>query len=149
MRSAIVTLMAVLAMAGCSTTAPGIGGGTVVGGFAGQPVRPASVPASQAIVQAMGGGLVASIGGEGLSQAERSRAIEAEYRALEHTPLGQSVTWGERSGGRYGEVTAAQPYRVGSQDCRQYTHTLHLGGEPRVARGTACRNPDGSWSLLI
>lgn len=144
MRARSLPILAVLALAGCATSNPG----TVVGGFAGQPTRPATAPASQAIVQAMGGGLVGSIAGEGLSRGERLRAIEAEYRALEHTPVGQTVTWGERASGRYGEVTAAQPYRVGSQDCRQYVHTVTLGGAQKVGRGTACRNPDGSWTPL-
>ncbi|MCR5858930.1 hypothetical protein [Mesorhizobium sp. J428] len=58
------------------------------------------------------------------------------------------MAWGDKGSGRYGEVAAAQPYRVGSQDCRQYTHTVTLGGAQNVARGTACRNSDGSWTPL-
>ncbi len=46
------------------------------------------------------------------------------------------------------EVIAAQPYRVGSQDCRQYKHTVITGAEQKTGRGTACRNPDGSWTPL-
>ena len=58
------------------------------------------------------------------------------------------MTWkGERLG-RYGEVVAAQPYRVGSQDCRQYTQTVFTGTAGATARGTACRNADGSWTPL-
>ena len=75
-------------------------------------------------------------------------ALEAEYRALEYTPSGRPVTWKGSQGNLYGEVTAAQPYRVGSQDCRQYTHTFSLNGPRQTVRGTACRNPDGSWTPL-
>ena len=57
------------------------------------------------------------------------------------------MTWKGDRLGRYGEVVAAQPYRVGSQDCRQYTQTVFTGGS-RTARGTACRNADGSWTPL-
>ena len=42
----------------------------------------------------------------------------------------------------------AQPYRVGSQDCRQYTHTVTIDGARQTARGTACRNPDVPGSAL-
>ncbi|MBU2192983.1 MAG: hypothetical protein KJ796_16355, partial [Alphaproteobacteria bacterium] len=72
----------------------------------------------------------------------------AEYRALEYTPAGDGVEWASASAGVGGEVTAAQPYRVGSQDCRQYTHSVSSGGVKQTARGTACRNPDGSWTPL-
>lgn len=120
----------------------------MIGGFAGQPQAPAGARAGQAIILAMGGGLIGGPAGQGLSQAEKTRALEAEYRALEYTPVGQPVAWGDKASGRHGEVVAAQPYRVGSQDCRQYAHTVHTGVEPRVARGTACRNADGSWTPL-
>jgi len=100
------------------------------------------------IIAAMNGGLVGGRIGTGLSQRDKSAALEAEYRALEYTQSGQPVTWKGSQAGVYGEVVAAQPYRVGSQDCRQYTHTVYSGGQPRVARGTACRNRDGSWTPL-
>ena len=133
-----------LALGGCATTTPR-SSGSVVGGFAGQTPPP---PAGRAIIEAMGGGLVGGGIGQGLSDAEKTRALEAEYRALEYTPVGQAVAWGDKASGRYGEVVAAQPYRVGSQDCRQYSHTVHLAVAPKVARGTACRNGDGSWTPL-
>jgi len=99
------------------------------------------------IISAMAGGLIGGAIGGDLDNNERRSALEAEYRALEYTPSAQPVTWrGEN--GRYGEVVAAQPYRVGSQDCRQYKHTVFTGGQPKMARGTACRNADGSWTPL-
>jgi surface antigen len=143
-RSAVIVAMA-LALGGCATTNPGASGVT---GFAGQPTRPSAQPAGQAIIKAMAGGLIGGNAGAGLSSGEKVQALEAEYRALEYSPVGQKVTWGDRASGRYGEVVAAQPYRVGSQDCRQYTHTVSVGTAQNVARGTACRNPDGSWTPL-
>jgi surface antigen len=68
---------------------------------------------------------------------------------LESTPSGQTVAW-EGSGGMKGQVIAAVPYQVGSQNCRQYSHsiTLKAGAEPKLARGAACRNANGSWTPL-
>jgi surface antigen len=100
---------------------------------------------ASSIIDEMNGGLVA---GATLNQGERRQALEAEYRALEYMPAGEAVRWRNTAGTRSGEVTAAQPYRVGSQDCRQYTHALSVDGQRRALRGTACRNPDGSWSPL-
>lgn len=96
-----------------------------------------------------GNGLLASGVGSSLGERDRRRALEAEYRALEYMQGGQTVAWTGTRGNLRGEVVAYQPYRVGSQDCRQYVHTVHAGGEPMVVRGTACRNPDGSWSPVV
>lgn len=135
LRALLVACIA--ALSGCASTGPGGIGGIATGLTGGE-------TGSTAIVDALGGGLVAGIE---LDARDRRSALEAEYRALEHTPSGQQVVW-RSSDTLYGEVVAAQPYRVGSQDCRQYTHTVHSGGQPKTARGTACRNGDGSWTLL-
>jgi surface antigen len=95
----------------------------------------------------MEGGLIGGTLGSGLKESDRSTALQAEYRALEYTPAGAAVEW-QGAGSLSGAVTAAQPYRVGSQDCRQYAHTVARGGQKQTARGTACRNPDGSWTPL-
>ncbi|MGY6707621.1 MAG: RT0821/Lpp0805 family surface protein, partial [Rhizobiaceae bacterium] len=73
----------------------------------------------------------------------------AEYQALEYAPVGQPVTWRGSNGRVSGQVSAAAPYRVGSQNCRQYVHTVRSGDSERTARGTACREADGRWSLLV
>ncbi len=111
-------------------------------------LEPGSEKVAAAIISAMGGGLVGGTIGDDLSRGERRIALEAEYRALEYTPNRQPVVWGDKPDGHYGEVVAAAPYRVGSQDCRQYAHTVYTGGQPKRARGTACRNADGSWTPL-
>ena len=104
-------------------------------------------PDATAIVRTMGGGLIGSIA-SGLSERDRQQALEAEYRALEYMSGGQAVTWRGTGTRISGEVIAATPYRVGSQDCRQYRHLVTIAGQPREARGTACRNSDGSWTPL-
>lgn len=106
-------------------------------------------PATRAgIIEALGDGLYGAIIGDQTTRADRIRALEAEYRALEHTPAGQTVSWRSQRSELSGEVVAAQPYRVGSQDCRTYTHSVKASGDARTAKGTACRNADGSWTPL-
>lgn len=142
MRLAVLLMAAALGLTGCTTVNQA---GSVVGGYVGVPAKN-SPPAGRAIINALNGGLVGSANAE-LSGQERGQALEAEYKALEYAQVGQPTMWGDIQG-RHGEVRAATPYRVGSQDCRQYTHTLVLTGQPQVVRGTACRNTDGSWTLL-
>lgn len=144
MRFQVAVVAGLLVVSGCTAMGIGRGNSTASGGAAGGG-KPEQIATT--IIGAMRGGLIGGSIGNGLNNSERRSALEAEYRALEHTPSGQVVTW-RGDNGRYGEVVAAQPYRVGSQDCRQYKHTVIANREPRTERGTACRNPDGSWTPL-
>lgn len=94
------------------------------------------------------GGLIGGRLGADLSRKDHLYGLEAEYRALETAPAGQPVTWEDEGTDSSGRVVAAQPYRVGSQDCRQYSHTVDIADIQRSAKGTACRNDDGSWIVL-
>jgi surface antigen len=134
-----VFVLALLVVSGCGTTSQ----------MAGVPAAGSpSGSADGAGTASMVGGLVTGSIGEELGSGEKRKALEAEYKALEYTPSGQKVAWTGNRGGRFGEVVPAQPYRVGSQDCRQFTHSVTVGGQTRTARGTACRNEDGSWATL-
>lgn len=108
----------------------------------------AATDVSNPLLRALNGGLIGGSVADQLNRADRAKALEAEYRALEYAPGGKAVDWNDPATGLHGEVIAAQPYQVGSQNCRQYTHTIYIGGVPQVARGTACRNQDGSWTPL-
>lgn len=99
------------------------------------------------IYSAMGTGLL----GDSISRIpakQRSLALEAEYKALEYTRSGNTINWATNDGVASGTVTPGQPYRVGSQNCRQYSHSFVIRGVPQTNRGSACRNDDGSWSPL-
>ncbi|PSJ53702.1 hypothetical protein [Kumtagia ephedrae] len=132
-----VLLATLLAISGCATIS-GAGGG------AGTDVTPPSGSGKASMV----GGLITGSLGSGLGSGDRQKALAAEYHALEYTQSGQTVSWTGGRAGRSGDVVPAQPYRVGSQDCRQYTHKVVIDGATRTARGTACRNADGSWATL-
>ena len=144
--SVILALSALLA--GCNTTS-----GSTRLDQAGEELTVTDVDPDQPenaafYIQALRGGLMARIPGLKISKSDRSRALEAEYKALETSPGGQTVVW-DGAGGAHGEVTAATPYQVGSQNCRQYTHSISVkGAAPLMARGAACRNANGSWTPL-
>ncbi|WP_230718938.1 hypothetical protein [Martelella mediterranea] len=125
----------VLMISGCSATG---GGGAAV---APQPV------AAQAAAQsaALSGGLVQRAGIT-LSPFDQAKALQAEQYALAAAPAGEAVNW--QGEGARGSVTAASPYQVGDQNCRQYTQRIVADGREFVGRGAACREAAGSWSLL-
>ncbi|MDR9758032.1 hypothetical protein RJJ37_00015 [Rhizobium redzepovicii] len=128
-------LLVAVALTGCTTTK----GAASRGIFSSKP------SASAAFLTALQGGLVGR-SGVTLGDSDRQRALEAEYRALEGAAVGQPMLWTGKD--VTGKVVAAAPYQVGSQNCRQYTHTLTVDGKDTVVRGAACRNEDGSWSPL-
>lgn len=114
-----------LGLAGCSSTG-----------------RIASLGPDSSGVAALGEGLIGQ-GQVRLSGDARSKALEAEFQALQFAPAGQEVAWA--AGGYQGSVVPTQLYRIGSQDCRGYSHTLVVKGQGRKQVGTACRGEDGLW----
>jgi surface antigen len=94
------------------------------------------------------GGIVGSEIGRYMDEADRKAAQEAEYIALETGQSGQATPWRNPDNGHYGMVVPSKPYKRGTQDCRDYTHTIYIDGQPQTMRGVACRNPDGSWQQV-
>ncbi|MDF1607266.1 RT0821/Lpp0805 family surface protein [Hoeflea sp. YIM 152468] len=136
----VVTVLS-LALTGCT----GIGK-TKPLSFA--PVSTLKIGGSGAILNALNGGILPPDAVNSLTASDRIRVLEAEYQALEKAPLGQKVAWRSQTSGAVGEVSAGTPYQVGQQNCRQYTHAATIGGRAVTGQGAACRNDDGSWTLL-
>jgi surface antigen len=136
---AMTVLLLAAALAGC-------GGGTGGGG-------PGLIGSLQAAVApppgAMSNGLVGSEVGIGLADADRNRALRAEYDALEAAITGAPVVWQSPSGAAYGEVVAGPLQNIGQYECRYYTHTMYIGGVREAAAGTSCRIPGGAWALAL
>ncbi|WP_210103071.1 hypothetical protein [Neorhizobium galegae] len=129
-------LVSVSILNGCSTTGTS---GSRSGMFFGR-----AAPGVD-YISALQGGIIGRIPVK-ISSGDRQRALEAEYRALEQAAVGQPVAW--TGSNVRGEVVAAAPYQVGSQNCRQYTHTVTIDGREAKERGAACRNEDGTWTPL-
>ncbi len=137
--ASVICMIAILS--GCTTA----GLGQVESNTANQDATTAS-GASTDLLSALGGGLVTRLQGNGISRVDRNAALQGEYRALEYTAPGEAVLWkGDKLSG---QIIPSQPYRVGSQDCRQYEHVVIDQSVRSSVKGTACRNEDGSWSLL-
>ncbi|MEK1871192.1 MAG: hypothetical protein AAAC50_01995 [Rhizobium altiplani] len=131
----VSSLLVAITLSACQSTKSGGSGGL----FSRKP------PASATYIAALQGGIIGRSGVD-IGDSDLQRALEAEYRALESAAVGQPVVWSGRNVS--GRVVASAPYQVGSQNCRQYTHSVTIGGKETVARGSACRNDNGSWSPL-
>lgn len=121
----------ILPFAGCLNV--GLGGASLAPGSAG--------------VQALDGGLIGqNDAAKSLSNAARAEALDAEFQALQYGSAGQAVQWSVD--GYSGEVVPTQLYRVGSQDCRGYSHTFKGKAQSVKAVGTACKTTNGLWKPL-
>jgi surface antigen len=93
------------------------------------------------------GGFLGNRVGASMDQASIQRANAATQQSLETAPPGQSLPWSNPQNGNHGYVVAQAPYQnPQGQFCREYTQTVFIGGQQQQAVGTACRNPDGSWT---
>jgi surface antigen len=145
-------VLVVVVFTGCSTieanpktTIGAVGGGALGGLIAGAAgANPAAIAAS-----VIGGILVGGLVGNLLDQRDKKMAAEAEQKALETAPTGQSVAWQNPDNGHKGTVTPIKTYQTSSgQYCREYQTNVTVEGKSEKAYGTACRQPDGSWKIV-
>lgn len=120
--------------------------------LAAQPtITPASLPAAGAIQTAgttmndVTSFLDPSVVGK-LSAKDKAEAASAQFNALTFGRPGAPRAWtGDK--GTSGNVTVGPYVRVNNIDCRNFTHTVTIGGSPVAKKGTACREIDGTWSV--
>ncbi len=94
------------------------------------------------------GGITDNAIGKSLGSDDLKAASAAEFQALEHGKTGVASPWRNPTNGRYGNVVASRPFKQRNIYCRQFTHTIYVDGTPKIMRGIACRNKDGSWQNL-
>ena len=122
--------------------------GAVAGGAAGAAIGGSKNRIPGVAIGALAGGILGNVIGKELDDRDRQLAAEAEYRALEYGQTGAPTPWNNPDTQRRGQIVPGKPYAQGSQHCRPYTHTIYISGEPQTVRGTACRQPDGTWRTV-
>ena len=101
---------------------------------------------SPAVANAAIGGMFGPVGA-GLDDEDKRRAYTAQIQALESSGSGAPVAWKNPDSGHYGSIVPGPMFDRGASKCRQYTHTIYIDGKPSTARGSACRNANGRWTL--
>lgn len=79
---------------------------------------------------------------------DRIAAAKAQIDALELSRTGAPVTWNNPDTGAHGSVVPGPTYVVNNQECRDYRHTMTVEEQTQEIKGTACRQPDGTWQPL-
>jgi surface antigen len=147
MKKTVIVLVAGVALAGCNTTGQkatlGTLGGAVAGAAIGQAFGGGSGRIAATAAGALLGGFLGNQIGARMDEQDRQYFASAQYQALE---TGQPQRWSNPQSGVYGDSTTGPVYVVNNAQCREYTNTIYISGRPETARGTACRNPDGTWT---
>jgi surface antigen len=147
MRLAPIVMFAILP-AFAAACGPGNkqGTGTIVGAAAGGATGAAIAGGNGS--RAVAGAAVGAVVGRQMDQRDRQMAAAAEYQALEYGQPGAPTPWDNPASQNRGQIVPGKPYQQGTLYCRAYTHTIYISGQPTTARGTACRQPDGSWKTV-
>jgi len=122
--------------------------GAGAGGLVGAQIGGGSGKLAATAAGTLLGALIGGAAGQSLDRADAAYAARAQHHALEHQPTGVPVTWRNPDSGHYGAVEPMGTYREpGGAYCREYQHTVFIGGREQQAYGHACRQPDGSWRV--
>jgi len=149
---ALVTTVVSLAVAGCAGEFNRAESGTVIGavagGILGNQVGKGTGRTVATVAGALVGGIVGHEIGRSMDAQDRRLAQDAELRALEDGPSGRPIAWRNPDSGHYGEVVPRRAYERADRTCRDYEHTVWIDEQREVVRGTACRQPDGTWRTI-
>ena len=149
----VATALAGLLLAGCVTeSGPKQGLGTILGAAGGGLLGAQfGHGRGRLVTTATGvflGGMLGNSIGRSLDRADRRAGHRAEA-AAHQAPVNETIHWRNPDSGNYGTVT---PVREGTatsgRQCREYHHTVVIGGREEEAYGTACLQPDGSWEIV-
>lgn len=116
--------------------------GTLIGAAAGTVVGAAID--DDAITMAAGaviGGVIGNRIGARMHRRDKVRTA----RALERNAAGKPSAWANPDTGHRYRLTPDNTYPTDRGSCRDFELLAQIDGEPQVMRGTACRQPGGTW----
>ena len=143
----VAALVAVLA--GCQTWRQSAGAisGAAIGGYAGSKVGDGS---GQVIATAAGAALGMMLGSEIGRRLDEHAAMEAKTAARRAFDTGEGIRWESANSGGAGPAQGRieivrSGVNAAERPCREYVHTVSIGGEETQLRGVACRDAAGEW----
>lgn len=149
-----IAFATVLSVAACATDAGeketlGTLIGAGLGGLAGSQIGSGTGQLAATGAGVLLGGLLGREVGKSLDKADRLYAERTANQSLESAPTGQTSNWVNPDSGHSGTFTPTNTYETAQgQPCREYETTVNIDGKTEIVRGTACRDPDGRWTIV-
>ena len=150
MKSMMAALLAGAVLAGCQSAGTGETLGTLGGAAAGGVIGAQFGSGSGQLAATAAGTLLGAFAGNQLgAQFDQPDYYASNSAGQQAFNSGQPTTWTSPQSGYYGQVqpTGGSYYQNG-RECRNFSQTVYIQGQPTAANGVACRNPDGSWSVV-
>lgn len=123
--------------------------GTAAGGVLGAAVGSQIGEGSGRTAAVIGGALLGGLIGRSIGRYMDERDYRMAGQALETTPTDQSTTWRNPDTGYRYSLTPTRTYESQTgRPCREFVTEAYIEGERQVVRGTACRQPDGTWEVI-
>ena len=125
-------------------------GGAALGGLAGNQIGRGSGNALATALGVVAGGFIGNRIGNSLDKGSIAYNNQQTQMALNNNQPGQALPWQSPSNPQVqGVIIPQQVYQnPQGQYCREYTQRILIGGQWQQGVGTACRNPDGSWTQV-
>lgn len=148
----IPAVVAIALLTGCAdapnkqTIGTGVGAvaGGVIGSLFGHGLGKVAATAAGGLL----GGWAGHAAGGALDRADKEKAEEAAGKAAT-APVGETVSWSNPDSGNAGSTTITNEAVDSSGNrCRDYQSTITVGGKDETTHGTACRQPDGTWTAM-
>jgi surface antigen len=111
-----------------------------------QPAIPTSAETVQTarLTTSIANGFVDAAALSRMTAKDSNEANSAQFYALQFGRPGAPRQWAGDQG-TTGSVSVGPYVRVNNLDCRDFTHTVKIGGQDYVKAGTACREQNGNW----
>jgi len=120
--------------------------GAALGGAAGAAIGAGVTDRDDRVVGIVAGTVIGAVVGGLIGDSMDRSDYTCMGQALEYADRGQSVSWTDPRGASY-RVMPGNSYQSNGRYCRQYTTTAVIDGRTETVKGTACRQPDGTWDL--
>lgn len=126
----------------------GTGVGAVAGGVIGSMFGHGLGKVAATAAGGLLGGWAGHAAGGALDRADKEKATEAADTAAS-APVGEAVSWSNPDTGNSGSTVATKETVDDSGNrCRDFQSTITVDGKEDTVHGTACRQPDGTWSAM-
>ncbi|MFQ5786161.1 MAG: RT0821/Lpp0805 family surface protein [Alphaproteobacteria bacterium] len=149
-----IAFAAALSVAACANAGgPKESAGTLIGaglgGLAGSQIGSGTGQLAAVGAGVLLGGLLGREVGKSLDKADQLYAERAAQQSLESSRTGSTTNWSNPDSGHSGTFTPTKTYETAEgQPCREYENTVTIDGKTEIVRGTACREPDGRWTVV-
>ena len=87
--------------------------------------------------------------GKSLDKADRAHMERKTQESLEYGQTGTTSSWKNPDSGNSGTIKPTQTFQnADGRYCREFEQTIYVSGKEETAKGRACRENDGSWTII-